>query len=108
VNSRRGCDLVLSGTLGSRFGVRSLDRKDPLLEPRNYWRGPVWANVTWLAGVALAGHGSDGAALTLHERMLEAVREGGMREYFLPDSGRGLGAQDFAWTAALTLRELRG
>ncbi len=38
--------------------------------------------------------------------MLAAVQGGGMREYFIPDSGRGLGARDFAWTAALTLREL--
>ena len=103
-----GCKLVLDGPLGSRFGVRSLDRQDPHVEPRNYWRGPVWANVTWLAALALAGHGSDGAAPTLRERMLDAVRDGGMREYFLPDSGGGLGAQDFAWTAALTLRELAG
>jgi hypothetical protein len=29
-----------------------------------------------------------------------------MREYFVPDSGRGLGARDFTWTAALTLRQL--
>ena len=29
-----------------------------------------------------------------------------MREYFVPDSGRGLGARDFAWTAALCLREM--
>jgi hypothetical protein len=29
-----------------------------------------------------------------------------MREYFVPDSGRGLGARDFTWTAALCLREL--
>jgi hypothetical protein len=103
-----GCDLVLDGPLASRFGVRSLDRKDPRVEPRNYWRGPVWANVTWLARLALAGRGRDGAALTLRERMLDAVRDGGMREYFLPDSGGGLGAQDFAWTAALTLHELGG
>ena len=27
-----------------------------------------------------------------------------MREYFAPESGRGLGARDFAWTAALCLR----
>ena len=38
--------------------------------------------------------------------MFSAVEGGGMREYFVPDSGRGLGARDFAWTAALTLREL--
>ena len=31
-----------------------------------------------------------------------------MREYFAPESGRGLGARDFAWTAALCLRELAG
>lgn len=35
-----------------------------------------------------------------------AVEGGGMREYFVPDSGRGLGARDFAWTAALYPREL--
>jgi len=38
--------------------------------------------------------------------MMEAIEGGGMREYFVPDSGRGLGARDFAWTAALCLREL--
>ena len=42
----------------------------------------------------------------LRDQMLAAVEGGGMREYFVPDSGRGLGARDFAWTAALTLREL--
>ncbi len=35
------------------------------------------------------------------------IEGGGMREYFVPESGRGLGAHDFAWTAALCLRELR-
>ena len=39
--------------------------------------------------------------------MLLAVEGGGMREYFGPESGRGLGARDFAWTAALYLREAR-
>jgi hypothetical protein len=33
------------------------------------------------------------------------VEGGGMREYFAPESGRGLGARDFTWTAALYLRE---
>ena len=38
--------------------------------------------------------------------MMSAIEGGGMREYFAPESGRGLGARDFAWTAALCLREL--
>jgi hypothetical protein len=29
----------------------------------------------------------------------------GMREYFAPGSGRGLGCRDFGWTAALCLRD---
>jgi mannosylglycerate hydrolase len=66
----------------------------------------VWTNVTWLCahGLDLAGREEDAEAL--RARMMLAVEGGGMREYFAPDSGRGLGASDFAWTAALALREL--
>jgi hypothetical protein len=97
---------VLEGELASEFGVRSLEAEHPELNPRNYWRGPVWANVTWLCAHALALHGDEAAATELRARMLRAVAGGGMREYFVPDSGRGLGAPDFAWTAALALYEL--
>ena len=100
-------DLVTTGPLGSMYGVRSLDRDHPERSTRNYWRGPVWANVTWLAAWGLEQHGDRGTAGLLRAQMLEAVGNGGMREYFAPSSGRGLGARDFSWTAALTLRQLR-
>jgi hypothetical protein len=38
--------------------------------------------------------------------MMLAIEGEGMREYFAPQSGRGLGAGDFTWTAVLCLREL--
>lgn len=98
--------LDADGALASPFGVRSLDYEHPELEPLNYWRGPVWANVTWLCAHGLALHGDDEGAAELRARMLRAAEEGGMREYFEPAGGRGLGARDFAWTAALTLYEL--
>jgi glycogen debranching enzyme len=66
----------------------------------------VWANVTWLCAHALSLYGEHEAARTLRARMVLAVERAGMREYFEPDSGRGLGARDFGWTAALALREL--
>jgi Glycosyl hydrolase family 63 C-terminal domain len=100
-------DLVIDGGLSSAYGVRSLERRDPRLLARNYWRGPVWANVTWLCAHALELEGLGDDAAVLRARMLLAVEGGGMREYFAPESGRGLGARDFAWTAALALRELR-
>jgi hypothetical protein len=98
--------LVTSGALASDYGVRSLDREHPERSPRNYWRGPAWTNITWLSAWALERRGDGDAAATLRAQMLAAVEGGGMREYFVPDSGRGLGARDFAWTAALALREL--
>jgi Glycosyl hydrolase family 63 C-terminal domain len=99
-------DLLSVGALASRYGVRSLDRDHPERSPRNYWRGPVWTNVTWLCALALDDQGEHSLAAELRRRMMQAVHGGGMREYFVPDSGRGLGARDFAWTAALCLREL--
>jgi hypothetical protein len=100
-------EIALHGALASPYGVRSLDREHPERSARNYWRGPVWANVTWLCALALDGEDEPRAAAELRRRMMGAVAGGGMREYFVPDSGRGLGARDFAWTAALCLRELR-
>jgi hypothetical protein len=99
-------ELVTSGALASPYGVRSLDRDHPERSPRNYWRGPVWANTTWLSAWGLERRGESDAAAMLRAQMVAAVEGGGMREYFVPDSGRGLGARDFAWTAALMLREL--
>jgi Glycosyl hydrolase family 63 C-terminal domain len=99
-------NLVTSGGLASPYGVRSLDRTHPDRSSRNYWRGPVWTNVTWLSALALEDYGDPVAAAKLRFRMMEAIEGGGIREYFVPDSGRGLGARDFAWTAALCLREL--
>ena len=103
---RAATELVTEGALGSEVGVRSLDRDHPELRPRNYWRGPVWANITWLCAHGLSLHGDEESAGVLRERMLRAVEAGGMREYFTPDTGAGLGTHDFAWTAALTLREI--
>lgn len=97
---------LLAGPLGSPFGVRSLARDAEGWSPRCYWRGPVWANVSWLCALGLEWQGEREAAESLGARMLRAAESGGMREYFAPDSGRGLGARRFSWTAALTLREL--
>jgi mannosylglycerate hydrolase len=97
---------ILDGALASRYGVRSLEATHPERSARNYWRGPVWANITWLTAHGFALHAEGRAWQTLTGRMLTAIEGGGMREYVAPESGRGLGARDFAWTAALCLREL--
>jgi hypothetical protein len=101
-----GRAAVLHGPLASRYGVRSLEAGHPERAARNYWRGPIWANVTWLTAHGLELHEEHVAARTLRGQIMLAIEGDGMREYFAPESGRGLGARDFAWTAALCLREL--
>jgi hypothetical protein len=94
---------VLNGALASPFGVRSAAASTPGFEPRNYWRGPVWANVTWLCALGLERHGRTKAAAELRSRLLRHAAVEGCREYVEPDTGEGLGAAGFSWTAALAL-----
>jgi glycogen debranching enzyme len=95
---------LVSGELSSSLGVRSVAPGADGWAPRSYWRGPVWANITWLCARAFELHGDERLAGDLRARLVESVSAAGMREYLDGDSGLGLGARDFSWTAALTLR----
>lgn len=76
---------------------------DPAFDPRRYWRGPTWINVNWLFVDGLTRAGQGAAADALAAKTLELVERSGFREYFDPVTGEGLGATDFAWTAALAI-----
>jgi glycogen debranching enzyme len=89
------------------LGVASFDLRAPELEPRRYWRGPIWANVNWLLGRGLRQHGMTEQAEALARTTLDLVARSGMREYFEPLTGEGLGAGDFSWTAAAVIDLLR-
>lgn len=95
--------VALEGALTSYCGVRSLAHDEPGFHPRRYWRGPVWANITFLVARAIGLAGDAKGETTLIDRLLATAKTAGMREYVEPDSGAGLGAHDFSWTAAIVL-----
>jgi len=66
---------------------------------RRYWRGPTWVNSAWLVWLGLRRLGYEAAAQQLADGMISAVAREGLREYYDPRDGRGLGAKDFAWSA---------
>jgi hypothetical protein len=68
---------------------------------RRYWRGPTWVNSAWLVWLGLRRLGYEEAARRLAAGLIGAVEREGLREYYDPRDGAGLGARDFAWSALI-------
>jgi hypothetical protein len=66
---------------------------------RRYWRGPTWVNSAWLVWLGLLRLGYEQAAARLADGVIGAVEREGLREYYDPRTGAGLGAREFAWSA---------
>jgi hypothetical protein len=66
---------------------------------RRYWRGPTWVNAAWLLWLGLRRLGYEEEAGRLAGGLIGAVEREGLREYYDPRDGTGLGAKDFAWSA---------
>ncbi len=66
---------------------------------RRYWRGPTWVNSAWMVWLGLRRLGYEDEAARLADGVIEAVAREGLREYYDPRDGRGMGAKDFAWSA---------
>ncbi len=69
---------------------------------KRYWRGPTWVNAAWLLWLGLVRLGYSEAAEALATRLGEAVAAAGLREYYDPYTGDGMGAHDFAWSTLIT------
>lgn len=78
---------------------------EPSYEPggrgpiRRYWRGPTWVNAAWLVWLGLRRLGYEREAERLAAGVIGAVAREGLREYYDPRTGKGLGAKNFAWSA---------
>ncbi len=66
---------------------------------RRYWRGPTWINSAWLIWRGIVRLGYEEQAAMLAAALTEMVEREGLREFYDPHEGRGMGAEDFAWSA---------
>lgn len=83
--------------------VPSVSAREPSFRPgdtgrpiRRYWRGPSWPFTWWFAERGLRVHGHADAADRLACRCRRLVAREGLREYYNPLSGRGLGGRTFS------------
>jgi hypothetical protein len=77
----------------------TFSRRDHWLFLRRYWRGPTWLNAAWLLWLGLVRLGYEDAAAHMAARIAGAVAAAGLREYYDPFTGRGMGATSFSWSA---------
>lgn len=83
---------------------------EPGFDSRRYWRGPVWININWMLYHGLYRYGYDALAERIRTESLALVQKLGFWEYYNPhkilpatEVHGGHGADQFSWTAALTL-----
>lgn len=88
---------------GASYPVPSVPLNSFWFHPNLYWQGPTWVNTNWLVIEGLTRYGFNDHAAALRETTLEMVGRAGCYEYFNPLNGEGLGADNFSWTAALTI-----
>ena len=86
-----------------RFALPSCDPDRSGFDRRRYWRGPVWAVVNRLVATGFAAVGESSRAEKLRRDTAALAAASGFCEYYDPQSGDGLGGNNFTWTAAVYL-----
>lgn len=90
------------------FPVPSVAVDAPGFDPNRYWKGPTWVNMNWMIVQGLLARAESSIADELRLGTLDLVDHTGFYEYFSPVTGRGFGADEFSWTAALVIDLLEG
>jgi glycogen debranching enzyme len=85
------------------WAVTSLAPDDPGFHAARYWRGPVWPILNWVLQRGLDRYGYAALAADVRRAIIGLARSAGFWEHYSPETGKGQGGQEFAWTAALVL-----
>lgn len=94
-------------TFGPSYPVPSVPLNSSWFQEKRYWQGPTWVNMNWLIIDGLKRYGFKDHAAALTESTLEMVEKAGFSEYFDSLTGDAAGAENFSWTAALTIDLLK-
>ena len=106
--------------LGCDYGIRSLAANEPMYNttatsnPSN-WLGPVWMVANYMVFMGLVRHGFRTEALDFCAKAVnllgrDVAENGGMHEYYEPETGRGvmnLGFMNFNYLIANMIAEAR-
>jgi alpha,alpha-trehalase len=83
------------------FPVANTPTDSPEYAPEHYWRGNVWPCLNWLIYQGLRRYRFDDIADELATRSFALLEQSGFWEYYHPETGQGLGGQEFSWAAVI-------
>lgn len=92
-------DLEDSLGFGAPNGPRGCHLAEASYEPSVYWRGSAWPQLVYLLAVAAARSGEIARAERLRSQLRRSVVASGFAEHWNPETGGGLGAAPYGWSA---------
>jgi len=98
--------LVDPSRFGAPYGLRFLPVDCEEYDANEYWRGPAWPQLNYMAYVAAQRWGATAIAGEIAAMTMRAAVESGFSEYWNVEDGRSLGARPQGWAAlaaAMTL-----
>jgi hypothetical protein len=87
----------------TEFPIPSVPINSKYYRQNRYWQGPTWINTNWFIIHGLERYGFNRQAQDLKFKTIELVNKSGFYEYFDPQTGEPRGANNFSWTAALSI-----
>jgi len=105
--NRLTAHLNNGSTFGLPYPIPSVPFNDANFQEDRFWSGPTWVNMNWFIIDGLIRTGQYAKAEELRETTLRMIQKSGLYEYFSALDGRGLGVNNFSWTAALTIDMLK-
>ncbi len=90
----------------NNYNISSLDRNHNMFDSINYWRGPMWTNLSWLIISGLYKVNEIELANKIRLNCIKKIEEIGFYEYFNSNDtenkkSSGCGDNCFSWTAAM-------
>ena len=91
-------ELVDRRAFGAPCGPRGVHAAEPTYEPRRYWRGSAWPQLTYLLWVAATRGRAPRVPGALVRSMVSGTVRSGFAEHWEPETGSPLGAVPQCWT----------
>jgi len=99
--AKRLADQLQGANFWTSFPITNTPTDSPEFAPEHYWRGNVWPCLNWLIYQGLRRYRYDDLADQLASRSFALLEQSGFWEYYHPETGQGLGGQEFSWAAVI-------